>query len=94
LEYLYYSKNKDACNTEFSACGGRICDRIPLRRSAILHGVLFYLTGVSCQIKKGCPKMVSRFWRLHFEAAFIIRTYLHLQQTILTKLHGISAFLF
>ena len=31
---------------------GRICDEIPYRRSAILHEVLFYLIGISYQIKK------------------------------------------
>jgi len=30
---------------------GRICDEIPYRRSAILHEVLFYLIGISYQIK-------------------------------------------
>ena len=30
---------------------GRICDEIPYRRSAILHEVLFYLIGLSYQIK-------------------------------------------
>ena len=31
---------------------GRICDEIPYRRSAFLHEVLFYLIGISYQIKK------------------------------------------
>ncbi len=37
---------------------GRICDEIPYRRSAILHEVLFYLIGISYQIKN-CPERTA-----------------------------------
>ena len=56
----------------FSACGGSIYRHFPLRRRAILHGVLFYRIGKSYAIKKSsfvtvlpssvtCERMVLPF---------------------------------
>ena len=53
---------------------GRICDEIPYRRSAILHEVLFYLIGISYQIKKR-PVLANRTKYTRCTTYYCILTY-------------------